>query len=361
MQRAIPSGLILSLLLAVCAAGQVPPKYEIVTIDDDPTFNYTARMNNRGQIVYSLWTNEGNDDGLEIMLYDNGVITQLTDDDVYDRMPDINGDGTIVWSRAVNGPGGPTQIVMLQDGGFRQLTNSDLDDRSPRINNLGHVVWYRLKNGGCANASADIYFYDGQAIHQITNDDWSNQSVKINAHDQIVWTQYNFCDDPWTSKIMMYSDGDITQLSPDDAVTPRGVQINDLAQVVWLSQMGAQHGIQLWEDGAVTTLTDWGNPAGINNRGDVAIYRFYDAGPVGAYEVWLYRNGEFLQITDSPHDRGWDNIWSFPTDINELGEMVYSHGRPWYYETVIKAVKLRHSTAYPSTKTYAREMEHVDP
>ena len=114
MLKAIATLALFSAAFAACAAAQVPPRYEIVTIDDDPTFNYAAQMNNRGQVVYTVWFDEGNTDATDIFLYDNGNTIRLTDDDVFDRTPDINDDGTIVWSRAVDGPGSPTQIVMQQ-------------------------------------------------------------------------------------------------------------------------------------------------------------------------------------------------------------------------------------------------------
>ena len=354
-------------LLAITGAmGQIPPGYEIVTIDPDPTFNYTARMNNHGQIVYSLWTNGGEDDGLEIMLYDSGELIRLTDDDVFDRTPDINDAGQIVWCRATDGPGSPTQIVLWEDGDLTQLTFSPQDDRSPRINNLGHVAWKRYMGEGCGGQRMDVFFYDGESIQRITTngetDNLANQHVVVNDDDQIVWTEYNFCDNPWTSKIMMWSDGGVTQLSPGDVWEPRAPKINNLGQVAWIFQSDwGEHGIQLWEDGEVTTITDWGNVAGLNNHGDMAVYRFYEAGPVGAYEVWLYRNGQFLQITEDPHDQGWTNIWNLPTDINELGEIVYMHGRPWYYETVVKCMKLRLASGGCAGKIDAVNVEPIDP
>ena len=161
----------------------------------------------------------------------------------------------------------------------------------------------------------------------------------------------------------MWSDRVITQLSPADAVAPRAAQINNLHQAAWLFAVsGGRHGIQLWEDGAVRTLTDWGSPlGGLNNRGDIGVLRFYDAGPVGAYEVWLYRNGQFLQITEDPHDQGWNNIWNLPTDINDLGEIVFMHGRPWYYETVVKCMKLRLGSAGCAGNIEAIDVQGIAP
>ncbi len=355
MYRVIATALILRVVLAIPAAAQVPPGYEIVTIDPDPTFNYTAKMNNHGQIVYSVWLDGGNTDAIDIFLYDNGEITRLTDDDVYDRGPDINDAGQIVWCRAVDGPGTPIQIVMWQDGELTQLTFSNLDDLRPRINNLGHVVWKRWEGEGCQNYSADIYFYDGQTIHQITNDDWSNQGAFINDDDWITWTRYDFCQHPWDSQIMLWRDEFITQISPEDTFEAQSKSINNRGQVSWSYASGyGQDGIQIWEDGETTTLTEDGGGGYLNDKGHVVFWRWYDdGGPVGAYEVWLYRNGQFLQITDDPHDQGWNNFWNLPKDINNLGEIVYDHGRPWYDESIIKWMRLRLGTAGAAAKSEA--------
>ena len=50
----------------------------------------------------------------EIYLYDNGTVTQLTNDDVPDKYPDINDAGVIVWSRGI-GAGGTLEIVRYRE------------------------------------------------------------------------------------------------------------------------------------------------------------------------------------------------------------------------------------------------------
>jgi len=349
MLKAIATLALFSAAFAACAAAQVPPRYEIVTIDDDPTFNYAAQMNNRGQVVYTVWFDEGNTDATDIFLYDNGNTIRLTDDDVFDRTPDINDDGTIVWSRAVDGPGSPTQIVMQQypDGELTQLTCSALDNRGPRINNLGHVVWKRYMGSGCGGQRMDIFFYDGETTHRITTngetDDLANQSMDINDHDEIIWAEYDFCQEPWwDSEIMHWADGITRQLSGPESNSPTGPKINNWGQIVWQTDLpGPQKGIILWDSGNTELLTNAGGAPRINDPADIAFHRWYEGDPIGSYEVWLYRRGEFLQITEDPHDQGWNNIWNLPTDINDLGEIVYTSGRPWYYETTIECMKLR--------------------
>ena len=134
----------------------------------------------------------------------------------------------------------------------------------------------------------------------------------------------------------MWEDGQTTQLNPPDHEWPQTVSMNNHGWVTW-----SYYSIWVWQDGVATFLTEWGTATGINDRGEIAIGRAYEAEPVSASEVWLYRNGQFFQITDNPHDQGWENLWNPPTDINELGEILFRETRPWYYEAIVKCMKLR--------------------
>jgi hypothetical protein len=343
MSRTLGAVTTLVVLLSVSAAGQVPPRYEIVTIDPDPTFNYYPRMNNHGQIVYSAWFDGFNHDAIDIFLYDNGETIRLTDDDTFDRLPDINDAGQIVWCRAVEGPDTPPQIVLWEDGELTQLTFDDRPNRGPRISNLGHIVWKRYMGEAPNGAmTMDLFFWDGQEIQRLTytgegSAGIANQGHDINDRDQIVWTEYDFSVNPWTSRVMMWDDGETTQLSPPEQLEPQGPSINNPGSVTWDSYEGAW----LWRDGEITFLTDWGTPNAINDRGEIVIGRGYDVEPVGASEVWLYRNGNFYQITDEPHDQGWENVWNTAGDMNNRGEIVFNRARPWYYEAWVKCLRLR--------------------
>lgn len=212
-----------------CAVAQLPKGYRQVRITDDPgTFEYRPRINNRGQIVFTL-RNPG--DGLdredEIFLYHDGRLIQITDDHKKDAWPDINDDGTIVWSRAIGpiGPWGPTFEIMMRtpDGRVTRLTDDDRDDYGPFINNLGHVAWYKDEGDSCSGFGwrSDVFFYDGRQTTRLTfegndPDGRSNQLGDINDHDEIVFTRYDFCVIGWwDSDIMLYRNGRIRQLDPD--------------------------------------------------------------------------------------------------------------------------------------------------
>ena len=130
------------------ARGQVPFGYEIVDVTSNPYYEPVPRINNRGQIVFTTWFDVSRRGTAEIFLYDDGELTRLTNDDVYDGLPDINDDGTIVWARGL-GPIHPStgepslEIVMWRNGQITRLTDNVELDFGPSINNLGQAVWTR--------------------------------------------------------------------------------------------------------------------------------------------------------------------------------------------------------------------------
>ena len=362
MPKRILLGAVGGVLIATSALAQVPPLYQIVTIADWPPYCNGARMNNRGQIVFMGWYDTSDRRTEEILLYDRGQLLRLTDDYIQDVLPDINDDGTIVWSRGLGPPdpedGEPyLQVVMWRDGVLTQLTNSSYDEGVRAINNLGHVVWSRWKGEGLAGSSADIYFYDGLTIHQITNDDWSNQGPALNDDDWIAWTQYDFSQNPWDSRIALYADGVVSLVSPPGSFEPQVPSIDNLGRVAWYSRAPVTHEslVEVWQNGAVSTLTDRGGGPLLNDRGDITFWRWHSL-PYGGYEVWLYRDGEFNQITVPVGD-----ISSVPTDANAGGEVAISSGRPWLGQLAVKCMRLRIGQAIPQGAGNVANIRPVPP
>ena len=324
---------IAGLLGVISANAQIPPGYEIVTVTANEYLEFFPRINNRGQIVFTAWLDWPNRATQEIFLYDNGRLIRITDDNIQDAVPDINDDGTIVWSRGI-GPinpstGEPTvEIVMWENGQLTRLTDNSVQDIGPAINNLGHVVWdidHPVR--ACGGYLKDIFMYDGTQVVQITHDALThfveNQSPEINDLDQIVWTRYDFCNPPpphnFASKIMMYSGGKTTELTSGQLV-PQGPDINNVGQVAWNFRDPAtgEDIIELWESGFTTTVAeDAINPA-INDRGEIAFQRSDNVTRV--WNAWLYRFGRSYQLTDDARD---DNV----PDINNRGEVTWSSGR----------------------------------
>lgn len=109
---------ILAILLAQAAMAEVfPPRgtRAVHVSRDYPGFSYRQAINNVGQIVWA-WTPDPNDlTQMEILLYDHGQVTQITDNSIIDTFPDINDDGTIVWCSAT-GLNDELEIWRWQDG-----------------------------------------------------------------------------------------------------------------------------------------------------------------------------------------------------------------------------------------------------
>jgi len=173
-----------------CQRFRIPEGFEIVELTPgwEARMRRRPRINNCGQIVVHIGT-ETSSWNAEIYLYDNGLLTQLTDNDLVDVFPVINDEGTIVWIRGYDGWGGG-EVWILDDTSTWYIS----DGIDANINNLGHVSWKLHTPEPCdlSEYKCDIYWYDGNTIEEIADDGYSNQSPSINDGDQIAWTQYTF-------------------------------------------------------------------------------------------------------------------------------------------------------------------------
>lgn len=317
---------IFGFLLVQPGPGQVqnPPGYYVEQVTENSFFEFGPRMNNGGQIIFTAWLGETRQTQ-EIFLYDNGELTQLTDDDVQDVGPVINDAGLIAWSRGIgpDGPGGePTlEIVILRDGKLTRLTDNGVYDLGPSINNLGHLTWSHYMAPGCGGWFQDIYLYDGERVRPITTDGVSarveHQNPQINDGGQISWVRHDFCVDPTEGRVMLYSDGKITRISPQETIRPNSVAINNNGVVAWNFHLGDWRGIQLWEQGRVRLFTDWGAGARLNDNGDISFHRWQEQDRT--YQVWLFRQGEFYQLSDDP-------FWNRSSEINNAAEVAWVSG-----------------------------------
>ncbi len=291
-------------LLCLCPIGfAAPPEgFEFVNLMSGNKPFSLPRMNDCGQVVVArgyLF------EETEVFLYDNGVLTQMTDNRVSDDAPDINDEGTMTWMVGYDGFHAG-EIVIFRNGERSVLAAG----KFPSINNLGHIVWRRSMGEGCRGLDMDVYFYDGESVRQITHGGLSNQTVTVNDLDQIAWISRNRCVEPVESAVVLYSDGRMTEL-PSKQDRPSVPSINNAAQVAW----GGNDGLELWENGATRFITDWGRNPKLNNHGDIFFLRWYDEDRT--WQGWLYTNtGEFLQLTDDPFS-------NTDGDMNDWGEIVW--------------------------------------
>ncbi len=280
------------------ARGQVnlPAGFEVVefAVSDVRTDGYMG-INNCGQIVYT----KGRGDTGEIFLYDNGRITQLTDNDILDGYPDINDAGTIVWCKYGD------RIMQLKDGRVTFVGEGYI----PRINERGDITWTLYKGQTC-HSDQDIFLRQRRDVIRITDDEFNNQSPAMNNAGVVVWGHGNFCVRPQTSEVWMYDDGQITVM-PTEETYATGPTINDNGLVAWSTQTG----VELWQDGKKSKLEEWTLTPELNNRGDMKLVRQRDYN-----ESWLRRiedgNAVYYQLSDDIHSNSGG-------DINDLAEVVW--------------------------------------
>lgn len=331
MNLVISACVVLSLLLGAArpAVAQVPRGYEVVQVTQNAYLEFVPRINNRGQFVFTAWMDVSSRLTEEIYFYDGKNLIRLTNDNVQDVVPDINDDGTIVWSRGI-GPvdpfsGEPTlEIVRWREGQLTRLTDNAVQDVGPRINNLGQVAWHRDHPVfACGGPLKDIFMYDGSRVIQITHDALidivENQTPVINDLGQIAWTRYDFCaGGSWEGRIMMYDNGLINELT-NGQHQPQSVAINNLGQVAWdYNASPDPNVIELWDAGVTSTLVEGGRNAAINDAGDVTFNRWDDLRRT--WDVWLMRDNRFYAI-------GADPSWDTGPDIDQIGQVVWGTGR----------------------------------
>jgi len=304
------------------------PQYKIVQITDNVEDEINPDVNIHGHVVWQYFDN--ND--WEILYYDGTGITQLTHDDWDDQYPQISDNGHIVWHK---GELNYDDEIWLYDGNtINKITNTTHRKGAPKINKHGHFVW-RENN----LAKPQIMLYDG-AIHQIsTSIDHLNNYPQISDSGNITWQGNLYGGE---NEIFLY-DGTVNQLTNDTApdVNP---QVSNDGYVTWRKGDADRH-IMQYDGVSVTQISDplsshnvWPQ---INNNNHIAwtgrasgstktsVFLFDGStktqivvdpqesaiGPVSLnnknhiafanntydndWEMFLYKNGKILQITDN--------------------------------------------------------------
>lgn len=337
-----------ALIPGLRASGQIPRKYEFVRIVDDDAYSSRQAINRKGHVVFPSSPGRVDDPGAEIFLYRDGEVLQITHDNVADRIPDINDDGTIVWYSPIGPAGdyGPTNEIMMRrpNGEVIRLTDNDFDDEGPKINNRGEVVWNAFLRFGCNGGVTrrDLFLFDGVETRRLTFDadegdgGISNQGAQINDLGQIAWARYDFCTSGlWTSQIMLFDGDSMFPISPEGSLQPQAPALNNRGQVVWSSADGHAHQVEMWDNGDVRELwEDGGNPA-INDRGWVSFGIHND--DTQTTDLWLWRKGRAVQLTFSDGEQDW-----LP-DINRSGEISWVCGQPFWSDVcMMRRIDLKH-------------------
>jgi len=299
---------------------QIPEGYEVIEVTHNPDFESGISLNNCGELAFSRRIDQS--EALEeIFRYDNGALHRITNDAIRDAFPEISQDGVIAWTHNADGWGYGT-VAVLKDGTVTYVAPGT----TPAINDLHDLAWIRFNEQGCLQSDADVFFYDGSSITQITQSNRSNQSQAINNAGDIVWTRYDFCPYPaWVSNILLRRGGRTLVVS-GATPEPTSPDINEQGIVVWGSD---ENGLQMYcpevspfsehrpRPWGIVTLTEWGLGPHLNNHGDISFLRWHDDN--STWQVWLYRNGWFYQLTTDP-------FWNGGSDINDWGEVAIVSG-----------------------------------
>ncbi len=295
----------------VQAQVNIPEGFEIVRFGYTENSIGSPRMNNCGEIAYQERMGSSTADW-EIMLYDNGRLRNVTNNDDWDAVPQINDSGAILLLR---GPGNhaPDQILWLVGGEETRFDENSLGFGSASINNAGHVAWSRTLSPDCPIRSA-TFLWNGLRTIQISPDELYDQAESLNDLDQVAYMHTDFCVNPWAGDIRLFLSRHETLILPSEEVQVQGPSLNNVGHVVWR----APAGIELWDGEQTSLLADRGAAPEINNLGDVYFTRGGEI-PYSA-QPWLYRvsggQPEFHRLASdgARHTKG---------DINDFGEAAW--------------------------------------
>lgn len=314
-------------LVVAASRGEVniPPGYYFEEVyPRENGFSRWTSINNRGDIVWSTGLDPNDSTTNEIFLYREGIIEQITNDNIRDDFPSINDAGAIVWSRAI-GPNGVLEIVQYRDGDLINITDqsanaSPSDNFTPEINSAGHIVFSRAAEPVCGNGDNEIWFFDGIEVLQITDLGYANQYPQINDYGDIAWVQFNFCNSPWTSRILLNSNKKTVEVTSGELSSQR-VAINNNRLVTWghRDPNTELFVVEGWQNGLRTRLDNDGRGGRLNNNDQLVFIR-----SSGDYWELIRHDRNLGQSTPVAVDPDVDQI---DGDINDVGEIAWQFGR----------------------------------
>ena len=301
---------------------RVPPGFQLIELTNNGLFNWRNSINNLGDVVWMTQSDTTDAETQEIFLYKGGEITQITKNNARDDMPDINDNGTLVWS-TTDSPSGLLEIVMYRNGELTFLTDESsqanpAENWGPRINNLGHVAWHRRSSFQCSDADAEIWFFDGERTFQLSDEGLANQAVSLNNRDVVAWTRYDFCVSPWDSLVMVADGSDIAAVSTG-FFEPQHVAIADDGCVYWGYNTPGQNTLIRFCNGQFSEISDSGRGPFISDDGRHLVFnRWFES--LSTWEIMYYDGAVLTQLTRD------DDVWNISAEVNNRGEIVWGHG-----------------------------------
>ncbi len=252
------------------------------------------------------WEQQVVSDDLEIYLWNGAEITQLTDNDVLDEDPDIDG-SKVVWAQW----DGSDREIMLWDGvTITQVTDNTIEDFEPVISG-SNVAWYAYDG-----SDHEIYFWDGATTTQVTDNATQDRGPAIFG-STVVWLS----TDGLGAESVQRWDGSQISAVTTEAGLYQSPKVSD-AGVVWTgctkgggsACTAGDFEIYFWNGVGTTRITDNSfddlDPA---IDGNTIVCR-------GPLEIYVWGGSVVTQITNTnipakgaPDISGPRVVWSEPT------------------------------------------------
>jgi hypothetical protein len=262
-------------------------------------------LNNNGQIVWFQYNETKS--YLQIYLYNNGVITNISNNNYDNFFPRINNMGQIVWDEY----DGTNYNLCLYDKEHISLIqkNSPGPHGDFQINDNGSIIWSEPIYG---SSNHEIYSYINGVNKNISAD--FNGVLKLNKIDQVIYLGKDL------HTIYRYHNNVIEQIV-NDPYQKLDLQVNDFGDIVWSQTVANINGnnIFIYNNGIITQIKRIGENCSpcINNNKQIA-WQGTD-GLVMQYNIFLNEGGITTQITD-------DSIQKMFPKINDNGHIVWEGG-----------------------------------
>lgn len=266
-------------------------EYAIAKLTDDGLTKKTPRLGDGGHVVWAAW--DGSD--YEIFLHDGSGVTQITNNATDDVDPEVNVRGQVAWV-AKYGQGG-SAVMLYDEGVTTQLTSSESENLSQvQINASGCVIW--------TESIVGLFLYDGSDVERIAPEGLLQKIIgpQINSAGQIAWALRLPAPpgDDHEYKIWAYNEPDAARIWSDygELILPSKPQINGSGQIVWgidsFSGVNQTERVYLY-DGSSETWTELAQDAARVQISDNGLVVWMDP---DHEEVYLYDGAGAQPISD---------------------------------------------------------------
>lgn len=185
-------------------------------------------INNFGQVAWYKVVRGGClNANSKICFYDGRTVHEITDGTIADQELTLNDAGDIVWTRCdyCPWPMWRADIMMYSDGIISELTRDQYEPQCPYINNQGVVVW---DTGDPPHWVSYVQIWREGVTTTLPLDEARN--AVINDRGDIVMNRWH--EELWAWHIWLYRDGRFWQITTGPEWNAEG-HINNAGDIVW--------------------------------------------------------------------------------------------------------------------------------